>query len=177
MFAVAKTYTSFKPSEWFLWFVFYSFWGWVGEVIYAYMIHGYFVNRGFLFGPLCPIYGIVALLSIVILYGRIKNVALIFLIGAALVTIVEYITSLGLESLFHARWWDYSDLQFHINGRVSLWFTILFGVVVALGVKIVHPRIETLTERITDRTKHTWALVLAGMIAFDLCITVIRLIV
>ena len=89
----------------FLWFMIYSFFGWVYETIYCSIVERKFVYRGFLNGPYCPIYGFGALLDIFAL-GRIENPAVLFLAGAVLTCSLEYFTGWLLETLFHAKWWD-----------------------------------------------------------------------
>jgi len=153
----------------------YSFFGWVYEVILWFLDMGYWDNRGFLFGPLCPIYGTVAVLALAVLYRRTKHFALLFLIGVVLATVVEYIVSVVLEALFGLRWWDYSQYRFHIQGRVSLLGAVVFGILIVLLVKIIHPNIEALTERIAEKAKIILASVLAGVVVLDTCMTVIYL--
>jgi len=118
-------------------FIISSFLGWFTEVIFSLFRKKMFVNRGFLYGPICPIYGI----GVVIIYlfldyftdfavntsSYITYLA-IFIIIAIVTTVLEYITGYTMEKLFHARWWDYSENLFNINGYVCLKFTILWGI-------------------------------------------------
>jgi len=90
-------------------------------------------------------------------------------------TALEYVTSVVLERLFGQRWWDYSNFRFNIAGRVCLLAAIVFGVLTVLLIKIIHPRVEMLTNRIADRTKIKLASVLAGAVALDFCMTLLRL--
>jgi len=167
--------TASKISTWFLWGIVYSFFGWVYEVILWFLDMGYWDNRGFLYGPLCPIYGTSAVLALAILYKRTKNVVLLFLTGVVLTTGVEYIVSIVLEAFFGLRWWDYSQYRFNIQGRVSLLGAVVFGALIVLLVKLIHPRIEVITNRIADKTKIITAFVFAGVIVLDICMTVIHL--
>jgi len=164
-----------KLSAWFLWFILYSVIGWIYETILCSIEAGYWVERGFLFGPLCPIYGAAAVLALAILYKRIKNVALLFLTGVVLTTGIEYVTSVVLEQIFGLRWWDYSHFRFNIEGRVSLLAALVFGILIVLLVKVIHPRIEALTNRIADKIKIILASVLAGLFVIDFCMTLIHL--
>jgi len=136
---------------------------------------GQWADRGFLYGPLCPIYGTAAVLAL-ILFQRIKHPVPLFLIGAALVVVIEYSTSVVLELLFEQIWWDYSQFRFNIHGRVSILGAVVFGVMIVLLVKAIHPRVEALTKRIGDRIKILLASALAGMVILDFCMTVIHLI-
>jgi len=164
-----------KVSTWFLWFVLYSLIGWAYETALCSIEMGQWDNRGFLYGPICPIYGAVATLSLALLYKRIKNVALLFLTGVVLTTGVEYVTSVSLELAFGLRWWDYSHFRFNIAGRISLLGAVVFGVLIVLLIKVIHPRIESLTERLPDKVKIILASTLAGMIVLDFCLTIIHL--
>lgn len=103
----------------FLWFLFYSFCGWVYESILVSILERRPVNRGFLNGPLCPIYGAGAVGAVVVL-GQVHNPLVVFLFSMVGASILEYVTSWVMEALFHARWWDYSDYKFNLNGRICL---------------------------------------------------------
>jgi len=112
----------------FLLLMVYSVLGWCGEMVYCSIGQRRLCEkRGFLNGPICPIYGHGALVVLFCLDGGCANPALTFLWGAVLTSIVEYITSFAMEKLFHMRWWDYSRYKFHINGRVCLLNSTLFG--------------------------------------------------
>ena len=116
-----------------LYFFFYSAVGWLGESIYCSVGARKWVNRGFLKGPMCPIYGTGAL-AMAITLTPVKNLdirvpmfghdvlitpLLVFIAGMVVCDIVEFITSVLMEKLFHARWWDYSNKKFNIQGRIS----------------------------------------------------------
>ena len=111
----------------FLWFLFYSFCGWVYESILVSILERRPVNRGFLNGPLCPIYGVGAVGAVVVL-GQVHNPLVVFLLSMVGASILEYVTSWVMEALFHARWWDYSDYKFNLNGRICLLGAFVFGV-------------------------------------------------
>ena len=113
---------------WFLIFMFYSFCGWVMEVVCSFHLHHKFINRGFLIGAVCPIYGVGAVAFSLIFYW-LSNPILIFLAGFLGGAVLEYITSFLMEWLFHVRWWDYSHLPFNINGRICLQNLICFGAI------------------------------------------------
>ena len=120
------------------WFIVYSIIGWLYESILCSFIEKKFVNRGFLNGPYCPIYGFGALLDIIFL-SRFENVIVLFFFGIILNCSLEYLTSFLMEKLFGARWWDYSDKKFNINGRVCLLGAVVFGTFSVVLIKIVHP--------------------------------------
>ena len=118
----------------FLLFIIYSFMGWVMEVIVTWPETKCFVNRGFLIGPICPIYGFGAL-SMIFLLFRFHDPFLLFVTSLIVCSILEYVTSYAMEKLFNARWWDYSHLKFNLNGRICLQNSIGFGL---LGVALAY---------------------------------------
>lgn len=124
--------------EMFLWFLIFSFIGWLWEVILYYQALHKFVNRGFLNGPYCPIYGVGGLLFI-LTTNQIPDPFLRGLAGGAIACILEYITSYALEVLFHARWWDYSNRPFNLNGRICLYGFLLFGAAAVGMPYIIQP--------------------------------------
>lgn len=129
-------------STLFSWFIIYSNIGWVYETTYCSLTGGKFINRGFLYGPVCPIYGVAILLMVLLLSKRCKRFMTLFLACAVISTILEYIVSMGMEYVYDKRWWDYSDRFLNINGRVCLEATVLFGVCGVMIVRYLHPAIE-----------------------------------
>ena len=98
-----------------LWFLLYSCVGWVYESVLVSVLERRWVNRGFLNGPICPIYGAGAVLGILLLSGLRDHPVIIFLISALGASVLEFVTSWAMEKIFHARWWDYSDYRFNIQ--------------------------------------------------------------
>ncbi|MGN0342279.1 MAG: hypothetical protein ACI4DO_05750 [Roseburia sp.] len=120
-------------------FIIYAFLGWCTEVAYAALEHGKFVNRGFLNGPYCPIYGC-GVLIVVILLTPLKSNGLILFAGSFLLTsVLEFVTGFVMEKIFHNKWWDYSNEHFNIMGYVCLKFSILWGLACTFIVLILHP--------------------------------------
>lgn len=124
--------------DYYLWFVLYSVIGWVYESIVCSVSQRRFVNRGFLNGPYCPIYGTGAVICIMLL-GRVEEVAPLFLSAMVVTGVIEYFTSWAMEKLFHARWWDYSKRRFNLNGRVFLGGLLVFALLIVLLIKFIHP--------------------------------------
>lgn len=123
-----------------LWiFIIYAFIGWCTEVSYAALDRGIFVNRGFLNGPYCPVYGCGVLIVIVILTPLKGNLLILFLGSFLLTSVLEYITGYILEKVFHNKWWDYSDKPFNIRGYVCLKFSILWGLACTFIMLVLHP--------------------------------------
>ena len=152
-------------ENWFLWFLFYSVVGWVWETILCSVRERRFVNRGFLNGPYCPIYGWGACLDVLVL-GSLKQWWLIFILSVILTGVLEYATSYVMEKLFHARWWDYSNRKFNINGRVCLLGMFVFGVFSVLLLLFLHPVVSRVTELIPATVKHVlFAVTAAGFLA------------
>lgn len=119
----------------FLLFLLYSFFGWLMEVICKLIQYKKFINRGFLVGPYCPIYGTGAILITVLLKKYTDNPISLFIMAILICGILEYLTSYFMEKIYHARWWDYSQKKFNINGRVCLDTIIPFGL---LGMFIIY---------------------------------------
>ncbi len=123
-----------------LYFFFYSAVGWLFESIYCSIGERKLINRGFLTGPMCPIYGTGATVMAVLLYNPFRDKPLlVFFLGMVFCDIVEYLTSFIMEKLFNARWWDYKDELFNIKGRICFKHTLYWGIAATLFVKTVHP--------------------------------------
>lgn len=129
-------------------FVIYSVLGWCCEVAFAALKQGRFVNRGFLFGPYCPIYGFGVSFVLCCLNPIKDNFIILFLGSFLLTSILEFITGYCLEKLFHQLWWDYSNEKFNIKGYVCLRFSVMWGLACLIVVDIVHPSIEKLVSYI-----------------------------
>ena len=131
-----------------LYFFIYAFIGWLLEVTCKLIEQKRFINRGFLIGPICPIYGY-GVLGIIFLIGKDTNdILAVFLKAILICSLLEYFTSYFMEKLFHARWWDYSKKRFHINGRICLETMIPFGLLGCTVIYIVHPIIVSFVNMI-----------------------------
>ena len=122
----------------------YGFLGWCGEVIFAALCHGKFVNRGFLGGPICPIYGFGMLIVLAVLTPVEGNLAVLFFGSVVLASLLELVTGLVLDKIFSQKWWDYSEFPLNIGGYVCPLFSLLWGVGCVLMVRVVHPLIHHL---------------------------------
>lgn len=109
-----------------------------------------FVNRGFLYGPYCPIYGFGALIVLYPLLALGNHPILVFLGGMILTSALEYFTSWLMETLFHEKWWDYSHYKYNLNGRICLLNSTLFGLMALVVVFIIQPYVEKLADSIPD---------------------------
>ena len=158
----------------FLLLMLYSFLGWCGEMIYCSLGQGRLCEkRGFLNGPICPIYGHGALLVLWALDGGCHSPLVTFFGGMLLTTAVEYVTSYLMEKLFHMRWWDYSAHRFQLNGRVCLLNSTLFGLACVALCHAVHPRVmKPLTFLFAHGIAVPLALVLLAVYAADIVLSV-----
>lgn len=123
----------------FIMYIAYSILGWLMEVIVTLVVDKKLVNRGFLIGPYCPIYGVGYLAIITLLSSYMKHPIALFILIIILCSIIEYLTSLIMEKLFHARWWDYSNRKLNINGRICLFNSLAFGVIGIIGLYFINP--------------------------------------
>lgn len=167
---LAKT-TKDKIIEYITYFFIYSFLGWLIETIYAMFVHGYFVKRGFLFGPICPIYGFGAVLLLMATKKLYKKPLLKFLIATIAFTLFEYMVSFILEMLFGLRWWDYSKDFLNIQGRVSLLYSIFWGVIGVIVLEKIHPfiqnKLQNITKGNTNKLEHIICLSLIFILFID----------
>lgn len=136
----------------FLLFIIYALFGWILEVINFVIRKHKFINRGFLIGPYCPIYGWSAIIMYFLLEKYLDDPLVLFVMGALIASIIEYITSYTMEKLFNARWWDYSEKSFNINGRICLENAILFGLLALVFMYYVNPFIMKFINSIPRST-------------------------
>ena len=155
----------------FLYFIIYSAIGWISEVVYCSLIEKKFVNRGFLRGPLCPIYGFGGLLVVFALEPFAGNPVALFFAAAVLTTALEYATGWALEAIFNTKWWDYSRWRFNLHGRICLVNSLMFGVMGFLGVYYLHPLIERVVALVPPPAARIAAAVLFGAVSLDFLLT------
>ena len=154
-------------------FAIYSFAGWCGEVVFATVRHGKFVNRGMLHGAYCPIYGF-GLITVIVCLTPIKDSWLLLFVGSAvLTTVLEFITGFVLDKLFGRRWWDYSDYPFNIGGYICLEFCLLWGVGTLVVMRIVHPIIAGLVAMVPTLVGVILMCILYAVYATDVVATAI----
>lgn len=153
-------------------FFVYSFIGWLAEDIYCGIGQRKIVNRGFLYGPYCPIYGFGSLIVIYLLIPIQEHPLLVFLGGFFFTSLLEYITSYIMEKLFNERWWDYSTYPFNINGRVCLRNSLLFGIMAFVLIYLVHPHVANLYLRISPKILNPILIIVLVLFIFDIFATV-----
>lgn len=155
-------------------FFIYSFFGWIVEVAFHAITMGKFVNRGFLNGPVCPIYGVGVTVILLMLGDLINKPWVVALVGLAFPTAIELVTGFALDKLFHNKWWDYSDRKFNLKGYICLEFSLLWCLAVVAVIEVVHPlvaRFVALADNITGTV--LVSLCIAAMLA-DTVITVLQ---
>ncbi|NLV21818.1 MAG: hypothetical protein GXY49_07510 [Syntrophomonadaceae bacterium] len=159
--------------EQIIWLFFiYAFLGWCTEVVYAGVNQGVFVNRGFLNGALCPIYGFGVLIVLIILEPLRENLLLLYVGSVVLTSLLELVTGFLMEKLFHQRWWDYTDNPFNIGGYICLKFSLLWGLACVLVVDVVHPLIMHMMAFIPDRLSAPILVVFTAAFIADIIVTV-----
>ncbi len=128
-------------------FLIYAFIGWCTEVAYAAVTTGEFINRGFLNGPICPIYGCGMVIVVATLTPIKDNVFVLFIGSMVLTTSLELLVGWGMDKIFHNQWWDYSDMPFNLKGYICLKFSIIWGFCCTFVMGAVHPSIFYLVNK------------------------------
>ena len=151
----------------FLLFMVYSVAGWIMEVTCKSFEAKKFINRGFMIGPYCPIYGWGAIFITILLKRYISDWIVLFFMSMITCGILEYLTSYVMEKLFHARWWDYSRRKYNINGRICLETLVPFGLLGLTIMYITNPIILNALQSIPDNILNVIAIVLFVMFTID----------
>lgn len=161
--------------ELFLFFVFYSFLGWLMETCYCSLRRGKLVDRGFLYGPVCPIYGVGVLLMILFFTPLKGNIPLFYATAVVVMTSWEYFVGWLLETTTHVKYWDYSNSKFNLHGRVCLWVALTWGALSYVVIFWIHPPVERLYERLPLPLVCALCLALGAALAVDMSLTVRQL--
>ena len=146
-----------------IYFITYSFLGWIMESIFRSVCEKKLINTGFLRGSFCPIYGIGAVIMILFLKNFSNNLILLFFISIIVFTIWEYLVGVLLEKLFHTKYWDYSDNKFNFQGRICLMNSIFWGILGVVFIQYIHPFIESIIEKV-DITLLTFIYSIIGIV-------------
>ena len=158
--------------ELLLYFFVYGFLGWCTEVAFAAVKERKFVNRGFLNGPICPIYGIGVTVVVSVLLPYKDQIIPLYLWSVLLVTVLEGVTGYLLEKLFHHRWWDYTGMPLNIGGHVCLLFSVIWGVACMAIVHFIHPVIAKLLSFLPVWLGGLLLVAFCFVLAADLYVTV-----
>ncbi len=159
----------------FYMFIIYSFAGWIMETVLVSVQSKEFVNRGFMNGPFCPIYGTGALAVYLFLTPVQDNIFLVIILGAIIATIIEYFTSLIMEKLFNAKWWDYSDKKFNLQGRICLSISVCWGFLSAFMLKILQPLSLKLIDSIPKTLGEFLGTIITAYFISDIVLTIFNI--
>ncbi|MBQ8180567.1 MAG: hypothetical protein IJ010_01155 [Ruminococcus sp.] len=154
-------------------FIIYAILGWCLEVLYEAVDQGKFVNRGFLNGPYCPIYGFGVLIVIGVLTPIKENLIVLYIGSVLLTSLLEFITGFVLEKIFYQKWWDYSDIPFNLKGYICLKFSLLWGVACVGVMRLIHPAIEGIVRWIPHTLGIIILIILFTGFISDIVITVL----
>ncbi len=157
-----------------LWyFILFSIVGLILETVYCYQTTGIFESRkGLIYGPFCPIYGVGATFLIVLLNKYKDNPILLFLYGILLGSILEYFLSFALEALYGTRFWEYSYLRFDLNGRISLVYSLFWGVLSIFLIRWLKPLVDKIIDKLTTKLTLRLEIVVITFLVFDLFATI-----
>lgn len=153
-------------------FFIYAFLGWCLEVTYVAVETGKYVNRGFLSGPICPVYGVGIVFVLKLLEPFGGNLFLMFMGSVIVTSAVEFVTGFLLEKAFHQRWWDYSNKPFNIRGYVCLSFSLAWGIACLIVVDRIHPIIISFVDLLPSKIKWILMPIFAAAFAIDLAAAV-----
>ena len=158
----------------FLKFMYYSVIGYLIEIVFAFIKDHKYVNRGFLIGPYCSIYGVAGL--VLSTFNPNMNVVLLFLLSMACCGIIEGGTGFILDKVFNMRWWDYSKVPLNIHGYVCLKFMLLFGLFSLMGVYLLNPIFSSLYRYLNDNVKMLIFIPLVIIYVIDLVVSTILIV-
>lgn len=164
---------SFYEIMWY--FFIYAFLGWCTEVAFFAVKTGKFVNRGFLNGPVCPIYGFGLVIVILLLTPLSKNLLLLFAGSMVLTSALEFLTGWALEKIFHTRWWDYSNQRFNLKGYICLEFSLIWGLAATFVMKIIQPLIAGAVGKIPTPVGVIFLGAFTLLIIFDFAATILAI--
>lgn len=154
-----------------LYFFTYGFLGWCTEVAFAATKQGKFVNRGFLNGPICPIYGVGVGIVVQFLAPVKEQIVILYIASTVLVTFIEWLTGFLMDRIFHHKWWDYSEQPLNIGGYVCLIFSLVWGAACVAIVRVIHPMIDRVLGFIPFPVGIAAIVILGGVLFADLYVT------
>lgn len=166
---------SFSLYELFVYFFLYSFLGWCSEVIFATLKTGKFINRGFLNGPVCPIYGTGVALLLLCLTPLKKYPWAVFFVSVLLCSVLEFLTGFVLEKIFHKKWWDYSNRKFNIGGFICPEMSLLWGIAAIAVLYGIQPTFAALLGHIPLLAGYIFLGICAAAFVTDLVFTLLQI--
>ena len=156
----------------FLWFLLYSFVGWLWETVLNIVMKKRFVDRGILNGPICPIYGTGVLLMILFFTPLKQNLVLFYVVAVAVMSSWEYFVAWLLETTTHIKYWDYSHFRFNLKGRICLWVALVWGVLSYVVIFFIHPPVEARFQTIPPWLKYSLGGTLLSVLVLDAVFTI-----
>lgn len=162
---------SYSLSQWILFYLFYCVCGWCIETTFVSCRRRRFVNRGFLRGPVIPLYGSGAIVILFVALPVQKSLIAVFFLGGLAATALEYVTGAAMEAVFKVRYWDYTENRCNLNGYICLGGSVAWCFLSVLLVRVIHRPVESLVLRIPDQMAGVAALVLSCLFAADLTIS------
>ena len=157
-----------RVYTYFLYFIIFAVIGWLIETCYSFFSLGYFTKRGFLFGPLCPIYGFGALILIMFFSTYKKHNLKLFFLAAIVFSVFEYLVSFAMEALFSLKWWDYTDEFMNLNGRISIFYSFAWGIIAILVINFIYPFFKKKVNIILSKIPYKVQLVVVYTLAIVL---------
>ena len=163
-----------KLFEILLYFIIYSFLGWIMESTFRTIKEKKIINTGFLKGPFCPIYGFGAIIMFLFLDQFENKPILLFFIAMIILTIWEYIVGVLLEKIFKTKYWDYSDHKFNFQGRICLTNSIYWGVLGVVFVKYIHPFIQGIISKVDIQILYYISSIITVVFLVDMIASIIK---
>ena len=162
----------------FIYFLVFAIVGWLLETAFSFYSLGHFTKRGFLYGPLCPIYGWGAIILIMFYSTYKKHNLKLFIYAAVVFTIFEYMVSFWMEALFSLKWWEYTNEFLNLNGRVSIFYSFAWGIIAILFINFIYPffkrKINIILSKIPYSLQVTIVYILFGAFITDTVLSFIR---
>lgn len=158
---------SYSVTQWVMFFYMYCFFGWIFESTYVSIKNRHFVNRGFMHGPLLPLYGSGAIIVLFVAIPLNGNYIAQYFAGAVAATALEYVTGVVMEALFKVRYWDYSNQRFNVNGHICLSSSIAWGFLTLFLVNVIHKPVERILLWLHPEVCSVLALVITVAAAAD----------
>lgn len=157
-----------------LYFILYSFFGWIMESVLKTVVQKKLVNSGFLYGPFCPIYGFGAIIMFLFLNSFKNNLIILFIIGFFVLSLWEYIVGWLLEKIFHTKYWDYSENKFNIKGRVCIINSLFWGFLGVIFIRYIHPFMQQKIDLVDTNDLLFFTITLSVIILIDFIVSVIK---
>lgn len=159
----------------FLYFIVYSFLGWCMETVLCSVVERRPVSRGFLYGPICPIYGIGVLMMVCWFQPFMDRPVLFYLVATVCMSAWEYFVGWFLETTTHIKYWDYSDKPFNLQGRICLQICLAWGLLSFLVLYFIQPRVAALVAQVPSLLRYVLCGFFLGMLTSDAAATIYQL--